>query len=505
MKFKFKRSVVIAALLAVEFLLLVLAVWEMRSHGAFLYTLSYIINVAAVLLVIYGRDRPTYKLTWSVLILSLPVVGILLYCIAGTHFLSHSTRRRLESSQELNRALSRQDPSVLERLAVFSPAHVRQAQYICAASSRPVYVGTTAQLLTPGERMFEALLNEISHAEHFILLEFFIISAGRMWDDIFHVLRRKAAEGVEVRVIYDDMGSIDYLPRNVRRDVEKAGIRICSFNPFVPVLSKFMNYRDHRKIVVVDGRVGITGGINIGDEYINLTHPHGYWKDTSILLRGDAVWSMTVMFMDMWHMVTGEMMEPDRYRCAVPASTADDGFVQPYDDCPVDDENVCEWAYLGLINSAKRYLYITTPYLIIDDTMQTALCLAAKSGVDVRITTPYVPDKWYVHRVTRSHYARLLENGVRIYEYLPGFVHSKTCVCDDITGIVGSVNFDYRSFYQQFECAVWLCGCSVLQDVKQDFMQTLASCREINPRTWNRRSLPGRILERFMQLFEPLM
>lgn len=503
MKFKIKRSFIIAILIALQFSMLVYGMWELHNRAAYLFWASGVINFAAVLVVIYGRDKPTYKLTWAVIILGVPVFGILIYFIAGTHFLSHSNRKRLLEAQELNRALTTQSPQVLERLAARSAGHLRQSRYIYAAASRPVYQGTTAVLLTPGERMLQAMLEEIEHAKRFILIEFFIISPGRMWDSVFSVLRRKAAEGVEVKIIYDDMGSIDYLPRSMKKEVRRAGISICSFNPLLPVLSKYMNYRDHRKIVVVDGHVGITGGINIGDEYINLTHPHGHWKDTAVLLRGDAVWSLTVMFFNMWHMITGEDLSYDRYRSETHAE--DDGFVQPYDDCPVDDENVCEWTYLQLINSARRYIYITTPYLIIDDTMQTALCLAAKSGVDVRIITPYVPDKWYVHRVTRSHYARLMENGVKIYEYLPGFIHAKTCVCDDETGIVGSVNFDYRSFYQQFECGVWLYGSRVLADMKRDYLETLASSREIDPAAWRKRGMLTHILELILQLLEPMM
>lgn len=485
--------------------LLFFAVWTLNVRSAYLYTSICVINIVVVLLIVSGRDNPAYKLAWTVVILGLPVFGVLIYFIAGTHYLSHNVRKRLETSQNFDRQHLRQQDAVLKRLEADSPALARQAKYILSASARPVYGGTEAVLLTPGEKMFDALLDAVRRAEHYVYLEFFIIAEGTMWDTLFSLLREKAASGVEIRIIYDDIGTLDHISRNFKRKVREAGIRICTFNPFLPFPGKFMNYRDHRKIVVVDGAVGITGGINIGDEYINRTRPHGHWKDTSILLRGPAVDSLTVMFLEMWHLITGEGLDTDRRPSAETAEASPLGFVQPYDDIPVDFENVTESAYLQLINSANRSVHITTPYLILDNEMATALCLAAKSGVDVRVITPFIGDKWYVHMVTRANYKRLLESGVKIYEYLPGFIHSKTCVCDGETGIVGSVNFDYRSFYQQFECAVWLCRSPVLAALADDFAETQAVSQQIELENWEQRGLLRKFFELLLQLFAPMM
>ncbi|MDR3645075.1 MAG: phospholipase D-like domain-containing protein, partial [Clostridia bacterium] len=315
MRFKIKRSTVIASLIAVQLSLLFFAVWTLNTRSAYFYTAVNVINIVVVLLIVYGRDHPAYKLTWTIVILAVPVFGILIYFIAGTHYLSHGIRKRLETSQKFNKEYVRQDPKALQRLCDGNPGCARQARYILSSCGRPVYEEGDARLLTPGENMLEALLEEVSKAERYIFLEFFIISQGTMWDQLFALLREKAAAGVEVRIIYDDVGTLDHMSRGFKKVVRAAGIRICTFNPFLPVPSKFMNYRDHRKIAVIDGTAAITGGINIGDEYINVIRPHGHWKDASILLRGGAAESLTVMFLEMWHLITGEELECGRYTC----------------------------------------------------------------------------------------------------------------------------------------------------------------------------------------------
>ena len=503
MRFKLKRSFIIGAMIAAQVGLLCWGLWELGNRSASLYPIAGVFDIVAVLYILAGRDHPAYKLAWTTVILGIPLFGLLIYFIAGTQYLSHATRKRLESSQETGRLLTPQASATLAARGAAGPDAARQSEYIRRVSGRPAYTNTQARLLTPGERMLEALLEALGSAERFILMEYFIISDGVMWKQVFEILARKAAEGVEVRIIYDDLGSLDHLPGRFQRDIEAAGIRLCRFNPFLPVISKFMNYRDHRKITVVDGDIAITGGINIGDEYINVAHPHGEWKDTSILLRGDAAWSFTVMFLEMWHVVTGERLPPGNYRPL--RAHEGEGFAQPFDDSPVDGEPIAECVYLQVINAARRYVYITTPYLILDNEMQTALCVAAQSGVDVRIVTPFKPDKWYVHTVTRSNYGRLLEAGVRIYEFLPGFLHAKTCVSDDETGVVGSVNFDYRSFYQQFECAVWLRGCPVLGDIRTDFLETLARSQEITLSMWAKRSRLSRLAQALLHILAPMM
>ena len=493
----------IGLLIALELGALLFAAWDINSRSVYIYTLLQVVDIVVVIVILYGRDNSSYKLSWVIVILLLPPAGVVLYFLTGTHHYSAGMRRRLRESRSFNRHLRHQDPRVLDALRRENEACARQSYYILNNTDKPVYRGTQVRFFSPGEAFFAAILEELRKAERFILLEFFIVAEGEMWEEIFGILREKVKNGVEVRLLYDDIGSMDYLQRGFKQKVMDAGIHVAVFNPFKPVLNKFMNYRDHRKITVIDGNVGYTGGINIGDEYINRKRPHGYWKDAGVLLTGEAVWNLTVMFLDMWQIVTGESLRYDRYCTTLRADA--DGFVQPFEDSPLDYYNVAEGAYMHMINMAKRYVYIMTPYLVLDNEMTLALCDAAKSGVDVRIITPHIPDKWYVQKVTQSGYRQLMEYGVKIYEYLPGFIHSKTVLSDDEVGMVGTVNMDFRSFYLQFECAVWICRNSVLNEIKEDFLSTFRSSRLIDPREWAKRPLPSRFLEVVLRLFAPLL
>ena len=350
------------------------------------------------------------------------------------------------------------------------------------------------------------MVEELKKAKHYIFLEYFIIQEGKMWNTILDILRQKAAEGVDVRVIYDDMGCIMILPTGYDRTLEQMGIKCRIFNPFVPILSSRFNTRDHRKICVIDGNVGFTGGINLADEYINAYEKHGHWKDTSILLKGEAVFNLTVMFLSMWDYLDSTTGKTDysRYYPTVWDENAK-GYVQPFADNPLDDEAVGETVYLNLINKAKRYVYITTPYLILSSEMLTALTSAAKCGVDVRIITPHIPDKWYVHAVSRSHYQPLIEAGVKIYEYTPGFIHAKTFVVDDDYAVVGTIHLDYRSLYLHFECAVWMYQTPSVAQVRDDFFKTQQISQEITLEECRSLSFPRRLGRSVLRVFAPLM
>ncbi len=329
-----------------------------------------------------------------------------------------------------------------------------------------------------------------------------------MFDTLVEALAKKAAEGVDVRLIYDDFGCISTMPTHFYRKLQARGIKCAAFNPARPVMAIIMNHRDHRKILVVDGEVGYTGGINIADEYINRIVRFGYWKDTGIRLEGAAAWSFSVMFLEMWDFIVNSE-EP--YEKFMPAATfaaqiPTEGYVQPYDDTPLDSENVGENVYLNMITRATRYVYIYTPYLILDQEMIVALSNAAKSGVDVRIVTPGIPDKKLVYMLTRSHYAKLLENGVRIYEYTPGFLHAKCFVCDDEYATVGSINLDYRSLYLHFECGVFLYRTHSVAEVYEDMTATIAQSREILETDCRRRHPLGMsLVHALLRLAAPLL
>ena len=327
-----------------------------------------------------------------------------------------------------------------------------------------------------------------------------------MWDSILEVLKEKASQGVEVRVLYDDIGCFLTLPKNYAAQLAEYGIQCCVFNPFRPMLSAIQNNRDHRKITVIDGKVGFTGGLNLADEYINTYEKHGYWKDAAVKVKGKAAWSLTLMFLEMWELCCGKQQNAKQFFPENEKTSGEEpeGFVQPYADSPMDDENVGEHVYLQILNNAKDYVYICTPYLIVDDSMVSALCLAAKSGVDVRIITPHIWDKTFIHMTTRSYYRELIHGGVKIYEYSKGFIHSKTFVSDDHTATVGTTNLDFRSLYLHFECGIWMHGSEAVTQVKEDFLDTLEQCQQILLDEC-KGNLVTRLFQDFLRVFAPLM
>ena len=470
-----------------------------------LYAGSVLLSLLITLGIINSKSNPAYKIAWLIPILLFPVFGGLVYLLFGSDRTGRYLRKKLQGiGTEMDNVIGEAHRrSGAEQLP---PDAANQSRYISHCAYCPPYQNTTTEYLPLGEVKFERMVEELKKAKHYIFLEYFIIQEGKMWNTILDILRQKAAEGVDVRVIYDDMGCIMILPTGYDKTLEQMGIKCRIFNPFVPILSSRFNTRDHRKICVIDGNVGFTGGINLADEYINAYEKHGHWKDTSILLKGEAVFNLTVMFLSMWDYLDGTTGKTDysRYYPTVWDENAK-GYVQPFADNPLDDEAVGETVYLNLINKAKRYVYITTPYLILSSEMFTALTSAAKCGVDVRIITPHVPDKWYVHAVSRSHYQPLIEAGVKIYEYTPGFIHAKTFVVDDDYAVVGTINLDYRSLYLHFECAVWMYQTPSVAQVRDDFFKTQQISQEITLEECRSLSFPRRLGRSVLRVFAPLM
>jgi cardiolipin synthase len=323
---------------------------------------------------------------------------------------------------------------------------------------------------------------------------------------VLDILTERAAAGVEVRVMYDDFGSMLTLPIAYERTLRERGIKAHVFNPFNTVLSPRPNNRDHRKITVIDGNVAFVGGINLADEYINVREKHGHWKDTAVRLTGDAAWSVAVQFLAVWDADTRTGTD---YQLYLPAKTdaphIENGIVQPYTDLPADGELVGETVYFQMITRAERYIYLTTPYLILDHELLGALQTAAKSGIDVRIVTPHIPDKKSVFFLTRSHYQPLLDAGVRIYEYTPGFIHAKSMVTDDRFAVVGSINFDYRSLYLHLENAVWMYNTSSVTAVRDDIVSTIAQSEEVHEDILGKMTFVRRLWLSILRTFAPLM
>ena len=505
LRFITQRVVITALLIVLQALLLFGFIWKLDNYFVYFYAGSVLLSLLITLGIINSKSNPAYKIAWLIPILLFPVFGELIYLLFGSDRTGRYLRKKLQGiGTEMDNVIGEAHRrSGAEQLP---PDAANQSRYISHCAYYPPYQNTTTEYLPLGEVKFERMVEELKKAKHYIFLEYFIIQEGKMWNTILDILRQKAAEGVDVRVIYDDMGCIMILPTGYDKTLEQMGIKCRIFNPFVPILSSRFNTRDHRKICVIDGNVGFTGGINLADEYINAYEKHGHWKDTSILLKGEAVFNLTVMFLSMWDYLDGTTGKTDysRYYPTVWDENAK-GYVQPFADNPLDDEAVGETVYLNLINKAKRYVYITTPYLILSSEMLTALTSAAKCGVDVRIITPHVPDKWYVHAVSRSHYQALIEAGVKIYEYTPGFIHAKTFVADDDYAVVGTINLDYRSLYLHFECAVWMYQTPSVAQVRDDFFKTQQISQEITLEECRSLSFPRRLGRSVLRVFAPLM
>lgn len=495
--------VVLAFMIQVSWFIALFA-W-LSSYSAAL-NLAFTVITLVVVLRIYGtQGNAAFKMPWIILILVMPLMGICLFLLFGHREATRKVRMRFEQIDPLVLEALQQEPEVLEALEQRDFGVANQCRYLYRYSKYPVYRNTDMVFYSEASDGFEAQLEELKKAEHFIFMEYFAIQEQEAFGRLKEVLAERAAHGVEVRMLYDDVGSIGFIDPGFIRRMEAVGVQCRMFNPVKPVMNIFMNNRDHRKITVIDNKVGFTGGYNLADEYFNITHPFGYWKDTGVKLTGDAVESLTAMFLEMWNAMKETDTQYERY-LAKPVYTAkEDGFANPYADSPLDGEYVGENVYLNMIKYAKHYLYATTPYLIISDEMNRELCLAAQRGVDVRIVTPGIPDKKVVYKITRSYYNSLAKKGVRIYEYTPGFLHQKQVLCDGELATVGTVNFDYRSLYHHFEDGVLLYGYTCIEDIRKDFEDILDVSREVTEQYRTGRKAMLRIGQCILRLFAPLL
>ena len=503
-KLIFQRVVGVSLAILLQIIFVLAGMSWLYEYRRWLGIAMGILSWVAVIGIICGRSNPSYKIAWIVLILAFPVAGLTVYLLFGGNKVSSHETRKMASVDRVTTNALRQDPAVLAAIEARQDEAYNHARYLLSCAHYPAYAHSQATYFSGGEDCFAAMLEELERAQHYIFLEFFIIGRGRMWDSIRAILVRKAAQGVDVRVLYDDFGCITRLPMGYAKKLGELGIRAHAVNPYLPILSGRLNNRDHRKLMIIDGRAAFTGGVNLADEYINVTHPYGHWKDCGILVRGEAAWSMAAMFLSFWGYVDRQTADITPFR-APAAGLPSDGFLQPFADSPLDRENVGATIFQSLIRSARNYVWIMTPYLILDDEMTSALCTAARTGIDVRIVTPGVPDKWYVHAVTRANYEALTEAGVKIYEYTPGFIHSKVCLADGRYALVGTVNLDFRSLYLHFEDGVYLCGSSAIDDVYADFEETFPKCELITYAACKHTRIHQRLLRTLLRLFSPLL
>lgn len=500
----FSRTGVVTLALLANIALLVLLVVRFESFWPHFWTATTVFTAGMVLILLTTSIDASAKVTWLILFMALPVVGALLFAFTRLDLGHRALKKRVETQIAATRELLPQNEAALCALKQNAPGAAGLARYVDSCGCHPVYTGTQAVYLPLGEAKLEALCAAIEKAEHFIFLEYFIIREGEMWGRILQLLAKKAAAGVEVRVLVDGTCEYTCLPSSYPKQLATLGIHCKMFAPVTPFVSTHYNYRDHRKIAVIDGHTGFTGGINLSDEYINRTAPHGHWKDTAIELHGAAVRSLTLLFLQMW-CTDGTPLQTEGYLAPVPALPQATGWVLPYGDCPVDGDHTGELVYMDMLARAQHSVRIMTPYLIVDGELETALIFAARRGVTVELILPGIPDKQIPYALAKTHYPALLAAGVKIFEYTPGFIHAKVMTMDGCEAVVGTINFDYRSLYHHFECAVWMRETPCIADIEADFAATRQQCRAVTPAMLKKEPLWRKLAGFILKAAAPLL
>ncbi|MDD8048656.1 MAG: cardiolipin synthase [Thomasclavelia sp.] len=463
-------------LIIIQIIIIVIALINLFNLSFFMSWLFRIISFIIAIYIVSKDEDPDYKIIWIFIILIVPLFGGMTYILFG----NKKPSRRLREAYEFDYESTNKYIYPNDKIKEINDEYKGQMNYL-VNQGYPLYDDSCLEYYDLGDRNYPDLIKELKKAQHFIFMEYFIVHDGKMFSEILSILEEKVKQGVEVRFMYDDVGCANTLPNKYYLQLRKKGIQSIAFNPFKPIISVAMNNRDHRKITVIDGNVGFCGGFNLADEYINQKERFGHWKDTGVMIKGNATWNLTIMFLNTWHVATKTREDIDKYhpRNYPSQEIQPNGYILPYGDSPLDNELVGANVYLNLINQSKRYVYIDAPYLIINSELQNALINAAKRGVDIRIVTPGIPDKKIVFKVTRSYYEDLVTNGIKIYEYTPGFVHAKNFVVDDEVATVGTINLDYRSLYLHFECGVYMYKCTKIMDIKEDFFNTINKSHQI--------------------------
>ena len=466
---------------------------------------TILFSACMVLYLINSRIDPTAKITWLIVIMLMPVFGALLFWFTQSELGHRALKSRVDQLIQQTNTLVPQDPDTLEHLKEEAPGAAGLAAYINRTGCHPVYENTSVTYFPMGEDKWAEMLRQLEQAQHFIYMEYFIVDEGLMWGKILEILARKAKEGVDVRVLYDGTCEFTTLPHDYPKRLQQLGIQCRMFARVIPMVSTHYNYRDHRKILVIDGHTAFNGGVNLADEYINHIQKFGHWKDTAVMLKGEAVRSFTLMFLQMWNVTEKQPQFDVMQQYPAISQPKSEGYVIPYGDCPLDHDKVGERVYMDILNRATKYVHIMTPYLILDSEMETALCFAAERGVEVKLILPGIPDKNAPYALAKMHYASLLDSGVQIYEYTPGFVHAKVFVSDDKEAVVGTINLDYRSLYHHFECATWMYGVPCIGEIEEDFASTLLKCRKVTKDTiWQGHKML-RPLGYLLKVLAPLM
>lgn len=499
------RIMIVGALLILQVAWLMLSLLTFSNISPVVNMIFRITSIIALFVVINSRQNPAYKLAWAVPILIFPLLGGMMFVFFGTRQPSKKLREKLNESWEKLEPLTAPTPGFLEEVWEESETVYGQVRYLNDYANAPLWKNTLTKYFKSGEENFPYIVEELKKAEHFIFMEYFIIDEGIMWGRILEILARKAAEGVDVRVMYDGTCEFALLPHDYPKRLQALGIRCKIFAPVTPFVSTHYNYRDHRKILVIDGQVAFNGGVNLADEYINQKKKFGHWKDAALMLKGEAVKSFTLMFLQMWGIDERENIPLHFLSGSSESARGTKGYVIPYGDCPLDNDKLGERVYMDILNRSLQYVHIMTPYLILDGEMETALKFAAERGVEVVILLPGIADKSIPYALAKTHYASLLESGVKLYEYTPGFVHAKVFVSDAREAVVGTINLDYRSLYHHFECATYLYQTDCISEIEADFQSALGKCRQVTMETARKERCSVKLVGCLMKAIAPLL
>lgn len=520
----FSRLVITIVLVAAQAYFLFSTFYWLSSYMPVISILLTLLS-AVLLIYIVNRDMdPAFKLTWAIPLCLFPLLGGLLYLYVEGDFITHAFKKTVNHRIEEGKPYLEQNKEIRRKLNEKTCSMSAISRYVESVGGFPTYENTKVTYFSCGEDKFADLLPELEKAEHFILMEYFIIYEGTIWDSILEILTRKVSQGVDVKLMYDGTCAINGLPRRYEEKLKAAGIDVRVFLPAVPFFSTYQNSRDHRKILVIDGKMAYNGGINLADEYANRRHPYGHWKDTAVKVEGDAVRSYTVMFFNLWYSIgpeSGKNFIPGDYLNYLPEESAEKkrelpsqkeawdipvgGYVMPYGDGPNSRHALAENVYLDMLNRANRYIHIMTPYFINDNATMRAFKYAAERGTEVKLIVPHIPDKKLIYDVTRTNYPVLLRAGVKVYEYTPGFVHAKEVVADGNKAVVGSINFDFRSLYHHFECATYVYRNPVIDEIEADFQKTLEACQEVTMEYYKAIPWHHRLIGKVLNFFAPLL
>ena len=459
-----------------------------------------IIKFISVIYIIYKRQNPAYKIIWIIFLMFMPITGFVAYLLWGNNKTPKSMKNKMEKEDNKNKLIKKEKIYNLE-----DKDRKKEANYLYNVTKFPMYYNEEIKYYKTGEESYKKLIEDIKNAKKYILIEFFIISEGTMWNEIYEILKQKRKENVKIYLIYDSLGSLLKKPKHLRQQLESINIKYIKFNPLTPFIRSYINYRDHRKIIVIDGLIAYTGGINIGDEYINKNSRLGHWKDCVARIKGESIKNLIVIFGSHWNINSNIPLNYNELVNEIKETKEENGYIIPYSSTPQNKLNPAKNTYINIINHAKNYIYIMTPYLILDNETEEALINASLQGIDVRIITPRIPDKKLVNACTKSFYNLLLESNVKIYEYEPGFIHSKILVSDDNVATIGTTNFDFRSFYLNYECGIWIHNTKEEKIIREDFIKTLEKSTEIKKEQWNKRKLKTKIKEAILRLISPLL